>query len=148
MTSFAKRTIYLREEAQRQTLLALVRNLPLDAAKPLQVTVEEFRPARKMSQQALLFAGPMTDIATQAFIGGKQYSVEVLHEFCKREFLPEEFDPELCKDGYLKWAEDPLGNRVLVGSTTQLTVKGYSQYLEAVFAFGANLGVQFHTKGE
>ncbi len=88
----------------------------------------------------------MTDIANQAYIQGRRYSAEVLHEFCKREFLPEEFDPELCLDGYVKWAYDPLGNRILIGSTTQLTVKGYSQYLEAVFAFGGNLGVQFSSK--
>lgn len=140
---FDKRLIYLRAEQQRETLLSLVRNLPLDADKPLQVTIEEFRPARKMSQQALLFAGPMTDIAKQAWFEGRQHSVEVLHEFCKREFLPEEFDPELCRDGYRKWDIDPIGRRVLVGSTTQLTVKGYSLYLEQVFAFGSNLGVVF-----
>ena len=143
---FATRTINLKTEFQRDILMALVRNLPIDAEAPLQITVQEYQPVRKMSQQALLFAGPMRDIARQAWFDGRQYSVEVLHEFCKREFLPEDFDPELCKRGYQKWDIDPVGNRILVGSTTQLTVKGYSQYLEQVFAFGANLGVQFHTK--
>ncbi len=85
----------------------------------------------------------MTDIAKQAWFEGRQHSVEVLHDFCKREFLPEEFDSELCRDGYRKWDIDPLGRRVLIGSTTQLTVKGYSLYLEQVFAFGSNLGVVF-----
>jgi hypothetical protein len=33
----------------------------------------------------------------------------------------------------------------LVGSTTDLTVYGFSQYLEQVTAHGASLGVQFHT---
>lgn len=144
--SFAKRSFFLRTEQARESLLALVRNLPLDDLKPLQVTVEEQRPVRKMSQQALLFAGPMTDIAEQAFIDGRQYSVEVLHEFCKREFLPTEFDPELCVEGYRKWDDDPLGNPVMVGSTTKLTVKGYSIYLEQVHSFGASLGVQFHER--
>lgn len=143
---FAKRSFFLRTEQARESLLALVRNLPLDDLKPLQVTIEEQRPVRKMSQQALLFAGPMTDIAEQAFIEGRQYSVEVLHEFCKREFLPEQFDPEQCSGDYRKWDVDPLGNRILVGSTTKLTVKGYSIYLEQVHAFGASLGVQFRTR--
>lgn len=143
---FAKRSFFLRSEQTRESLLALVRNLPLDDLKPLQVIVEEQRPVRKMSQQALLFAGPMTDIAKQAFIDGRQYSVEVLHEFCKREFLPEQFDPEQCTDGYQKWDVDPLGNPVMVGSTTKLTVKGYSIYLEQVHSFGASLGVQFHER--
>lgn len=144
---FAKRRFEMRSEQVRESLLALVRNLPLDDRKPLQVTVEEYRPARKMSQQALLFAGPMTDIAEQAFFEGKQYSVEVLHHFCKKSFLPEQFDSELCRsDDYQKWGVDPLGERVLIGSTTDLTVKGYSLYLEQVFCFGAELGVQFTIK--
>lgn len=143
---FAKRSFFIRTEQARESLLALVRNLPLDDLKPLQVTVEEQRPVRKMSQQALLFAGPMTDIAEQAFINGRQYSVEVLHEFCKREFLPNEFDAELCMDAYRKWDMDPFGNPVMVGSTTKLTIKGYSIYLEQVHAFGASLGVQFRTR--
>lgn len=144
--NFQKRVIYLRSSQQVETLLKLLPNLPLDADKPLQVTIEEYRPGRKLSQQALLFAGPMTDISMQAWFDGRQYSVEVLHEFCKRQFLPEEFDPELCKDGFLKWDIDPLGNRILVGSTTMLTVKGYSRYLDQVHAFGGNLGVLFHER--
>lgn len=145
---FARRRFEMRSDQARESLLALVRNLPLDDKKPLQVTVEEYRPVRKMSQQALLFAGPMTDIAEQAFLEGRRYSVEVWHSYLKRQFLPEVFDPELCKDGYTKWEIDPIGERVLVGSTTQLTVKGYSEYLEQVFAFGGSLGVTFSTVKE
>ena len=35
------------------------------------------------------------------------------------------------------------GGQHLVGSTTQLTVRGFSDFLEQVFAFGSSLGVQF-----
>lgn len=146
MASFAKRTIYLRAEQQRDTLLALVRNLPLDADKPLQVTIEEHRPARKLSQNALMWTGPLKDISGQAYVEGKRFTAEVWHELFKREFLPEVFDPELCRDGYAKYAYDPKGNQVLIGSTTQLTVRGFAQYLQQVEAFGANLGVQFSEK--
>lgn len=141
---FPRRTIVLRTEQLRGTLLALAHNLPIDAEKPLQITVEELRPTRKLSQQALMFAGPLKDIAEQAWICGRQYSVEVLHEHCKREYLPEEFDEALCKDGYKKWGITPKGDRVLVGSTTDLTVKGMAQYIEQIHSFGANLGVMFH----
>jgi hypothetical protein len=146
--NFQKRTIYLREEKQRETLLALVQNLPLDDARPLQITIEEYRPTRKLSQQAYLFAGPLRDIAEQAWIDGKQFSADVLHEFLKRELLPEEFDPEFCKDDYQKWRYDPKGNRILVGSTTGLTVKGFARYTEQVIAFGAALGVSFTERSE
>lgn len=141
-----KRTFYMRTDQARESAIALIRNLPLDDKKPMMVVVQAYKAERKLSQQALLFAGPMRDISEQAWFGGRQYSVEVLHEMCKREFLPEGYDDEQCKDGYIKWGVDPLGNRILVGSTTQLTVKGYSTYLEQVFAFGAEYGVQFSEK--
>ncbi len=142
---YATRTFLVSSEQVRGNLLNAVRNMPIDPVKPLQVLVREEVKARKLDQQALLFAGPMRDIAEQAWFDGRQHSVEVLHEYLKRELLPEEFDPELCTERYRKWDVDPSGNRILVGSTKQLTVKGYSQYLEGVFAFGASLGVQFHT---
>lgn len=140
---FVTQTRYLAGQVQREGVIKLIQNLPLDVDNPLEVVVREATKGRRLSQQALLFAGPMTDIASQAWFEGRQYSVEVLHEYLKRELLPEAFDPELCKEGYIKFDVDPSGNRILVGSTTQLTVKGYSDYLEGVYAFGASLGVQF-----
>jgi hypothetical protein len=39
----------------------------------------------------------------------------------------------------------PSGERVLIGSTTQLTVRGFAQYLTRVEAYGAQeLSVEFH----
>lgn len=144
--NFQRRTILLRTEVQRETLLALVRNLPLSEAKPLQVVVDEYRPPRKPDQNSLMWAGPLRDIAEQAYLDGRKYSAEIWHEYFKRELLPEVYDPELCLSGYGKWAIDPAGNRVLIGSTTKLTVKGMAQHVEAMMAFGASLGVQFSVK--
>lgn len=144
--NFQKRTIFLREEKQRDTLLALIPNLPLDADRPLQVTIEEYRPSRRMSQNAYLWAGPLKDISEQAWLDGKQYSAEVWQHYLKTQLLPEEFDPLLTKDEYVKWRFAPDGSRVLVGSTTQLTVKGFSEFTEAITAFGASLGVIFHER--
>jgi hypothetical protein len=142
--NFQKRTIYLKAEQQRETLLALVRNLPLDNEKPLQVTIEEFRQPRKLDQNALMWAGPLSDISEQGYLQGKRFSAEAWHEMFKIEFLPEEFDPVMCRDKYKKWEYTPAGERVMVGSTSMLTVKGFALYLEQVMAFGANIGVQFH----
>mgnify|MGYP000658249821 CR=1 FL=1 len=69
--------------------------------------------------------------------------VKRIFEYFKKEYLPEEFNPDLCKEGYQKWDYDPSGDRVCVGSTTELTVKGFSQYLEQIYAFGAEQGVRF-----
>ena len=143
---FEQRKIRLIGETQRETALALLRNLPLDPVRPLEVLFREEPKMRKLDQNAAMWAGPLRDIAEQAWVSGRQFSAEVWHETYKREFLPEEFDPELCKEGYRKWDYTPKGDRVLVGSSTQLTVRGFAQYLEQVIADGANRGVMFTEK--
>lgn len=139
---FDKRTLILRDESIRERALALIRNLPVDADKPLQVVISDYKPPRKLDQNARLWAGPLKDLEEQAWLDGKQFSAEVWHHYLKVQLLPEEFDPEMCREDYKKWAIDPAGDRVLVGSTTQLTVKGFAEYMTAVDAFASSLGVQ------
>jgi hypothetical protein len=141
---FEQRKLLLRGPEQVERAVALLRNVPLDADQPLELLIREEAKARKLSQNDLMWAGPLKDLAEQAWLDGRQYSAEIWHTFCKRNFLPEEFDPELCKEGYRKWDVDPAGERVLVGSTTQLTVKGMSQHIEQIHALGGSLGVEFH----
>lgn len=142
-TKFQQRTFRLVGRQQVDGLLALVRNLPIDAERPLEVVIREEKRKRGVDQNALYWAGPLRDIADQAWVDGRQYSAEVWHEYFKREFLPDG-DSGLTRDGYRKWAFlPPDGPRVLIGSTTQLTVKGMAEYLEQVYAYGASLGVQF-----
>ncbi|MDE2106641.1 MAG: recombination protein NinB [Patescibacteria group bacterium] len=138
---FPTRTIRLVGDQQLATALALLPHVPLDAAKPLELIIREEAKPRKLDQNALMWVGPLADIAAQAYVEGRTYSAEVWHEHLKELYLPEEFDPELTKDGYQKWDYTPAGKRILVGSTTQLTVKGFAQYLTQVEAFGASLGV-------
>ena len=139
---FQQRTFRLVGRQQVDGLLALVRNLPVDAAYPIEVVLREEKRKRNVDQNALYWAGPLRDIAEQAWVSGQQYRAEVWHEFFKREFLPEN-ECEMTRDGYRKWAYLPDGPRVLIGSTTHLTVKGMSEYVEQVYAYGASLGVQF-----
>ncbi len=140
---FPTRQIMLRTVQQRGIVMALLPNLPLDEANPLEVIIREPVKARGPDQNSLMWAGPLADIAAQAWVDGRQFSAEVWHEHFKREYLPEEFDPELTKEGYRKWDYTPAGERVLIGSTTQLTKRGFSQYLEQIEADGAGMGVQF-----
>ena len=92
-----------------------------------------------------MWAGPMVDIAEQGYVDGRTFTAEVWHEHFKREYLPEEYDPTLCKEGYRKWDYTPKGERVLVGSTTDLTVRGFALYLQQIEAYARiELGVQFH----
>lgn len=142
---YPTRKILLRTDVQRQTAMRVIENAPLDDARPLEFLLREEVKVRKLDQNALYWSGPLRDIAEQAYVKGRQYSAEVWAEFFKREFLPEEFDPELCKEGYRKWEYLPSGERALIGSTTQLTVRGFAQYLTQVEAYGAQeLAVTFH----
>lgn len=140
------RTFLLRGPSQLAAVQTQLGNLPLDEENPLEVLIREQVKPRKKSQNDLMWAGPLSDIAEQAWVGGKRFTAEAWHEHFKRQYLPEEFDPELCKEGYVKWQITPRGDRALVGSTTMLTVKGMAQYLTQVEAAGAELGVEFHTR--
>jgi len=144
---FQQRTFRLIGQQQRDGLLALVRNLPLDSANPLEVVIREEKRKRTEDQNRLMWSGPLRDISEQAWVNGQQFAAEVWHEHLKREFLPDErkamHDSSHVKDGYRKWATTPVGDIALIGSTTQLTVRGMAEYLEQVYAYGASLGVQF-----
>lgn len=143
---FTRRPFFLKDEGVRQTLLKVIANLPIDEVKPLHIVIEEYKKKRGLDSNALMWAGPLKDISEQAWLDGRQYSAEIWAHYFKEQLLPEEYDHELCLNGYEKWAFDPAGNRVLIGSTTQLTVKGMAQHIEAIHAFGASLGVLFHEK--
>jgi hypothetical protein len=140
------KTIVLVGEVQKNTAILLIQQAPIDAVNPVEVIIRDQQKTRKPDQNALMWSGPLKDIAEQAWINGRRYAADVWHEHFKAEFLPEEYDPELCKEGYRKWDISPKGQRVLVGSTTQLTIYGMAQYLEQVYADGASMGVQFSVK--
>ena len=145
---FAERKILLIGEQQVRLACNLIQNVPIDRDNPLEVVVREKQKVRKLDQNALMWVGPLKDIAEQAWVDGMQFSDIVWHEHFKRKYLPEEYDPELCKEGYRKWDYTPSGEKVLVGSTTQLTIKGFAQYMEQIYADGADLGVMFRESKE
>lgn len=141
---FEQRRVLLRAEEQVERAIAVLRNAPLDPLKPLEFLVREEVKARKPDQNALMWAGPLKDIAEQVWVERRQYSADVWNEHLKELYLPEEFDPELCKEGYEKWGFTPSGKRALTGSSKDLTIKGFAQYLDQIHAFGGNHGVEFH----
>lgn len=143
------RKILLIGEPQRHTALSAIAQLPVGAG--LEVVIREEVKARKLDQNSAYWAGPLRDIAEQAWIGNRQWDEETLHEQFKREYLPELDDPDIEKlvitpDTYRKWVDLPNGGRACIGSTTQLTIAGMARYMTQVEAFGADLGVQFHVR--
>ena len=144
--NFQSRTIRLVGPEQLHTALTLISNLPMGAG--LELVARKERKVRGLDANARMWAGPLKDIAQQAWVDGRRYTEEVWHEYLKELFLPEDDDPEielLAKEGYRKWDYRPDGKRVLVGSTTDLLKRGFALYVQQIEAYGATEhGVEFH----
>lgn len=158
---YGLRKIRLVGRAQVESAIAMLNNAPLDADRPLLLMLGEEPKIRTLDQNAAYRAGPLRDIAMQAWfevvdkntgkVYKRQFSADVLHEHFKIEYLPDEntlADDEIMlrvKDPttYRKWDITPRGASVCAGSTTQLTKYGFGEYMTQVEAFGAGLGVQF-----
>jgi len=145
---YPQKKVRLVGEIQRDNAIKILQNAPIDTAKPLEFILREEAKPRKMDQNALMWACQLKCIAEQAYVQGRTYSAEIWHELFKEMFLPDqtlfatsEQQSEIVKEGYRKYDTRPDGKRVLVGSTTELTVKGFAIYLQQVEAYGANLGV-------
>lgn len=141
--NYLTKTIRLIGTAQKEVAINAIQNAPIDSEYPLEVIIREEQKARSLSANALMWAGPLNDIANQAWVHGKQYSALIWHEYFKEQFLPEFANPEITKEGYKKYEETPDGRRILIGSSSKLTKHGFSIYMEQIYAYGANLGVRF-----
>jgi hypothetical protein len=142
-TDYLPKVIRLVGKLQADTAISAIQNAPIDIERPLEVIIREEQKGRSLSANALMWAGPLNDIATQAWVHGRQYSALIWHEYFKEKFLPDFPDPKQVKEGYLKYEETPDGRKVLVGSTNKLTKHGFSLYMEQIYAYGAELGVRF-----
>jgi hypothetical protein len=145
---YAERTFRLVSQSVADLACKAIGNAPIDPATPLQVVIREEPKTRRPSANARMWAGTLSDLANQAWIGGRQYPAEVWHEHCKAQYLPEDDDPDLAKlvkdpAVWRKWDHTPAGMRVCIGSTTHLTSYGISQYIMQIEAMGADLGVRF-----
>jgi hypothetical protein len=142
-TDYLPKVIRLVGKLQADTAISAIQNAPIDIERPLEDIIREEQKVRSLSANALMWAGPLNDIATQAWVHGRQYSALIWHEYFKEKFLPDFPDPKQVKEGYMKYEETPDGRRVLTGSTNKLTKYGFSLYIENIYAYGAELGVKF-----
>jgi hypothetical protein len=137
---FVERKITLSGSLQLDTAMNLLRNLPIDKERPLELVVRELVKVRGLDANGLYWKR-LTEIAEQAWFNRKQFSKEVWHEYARQNLMA---DPVIIKDGSVmsKWVESPDGSSVVV-STTLLEKKFFADYITAVEAFGASLGVMF-----
>lgn len=146
------RRFVLREQTHADSLIAMVRsNWQAMAAteQPLSVVCAPYKTTRSLEANALMWIW-LKVIEQQAWLGGRQYSDEVWHEFYKREFLP-----EINARGDEKWRDVPPSPmrqrvtanlapaRVCVMSTTRLNKTEMSIYMTQIEAHAATeLGVR------
>jgi len=138
---FEKRVITLPTELSRGSAIQLLRNVPIDPIRPLSITIEEAKRPRSQDANSLMWIR-IGEIAKQGWIRGRQYNTDIWHDYLKRHVLPDEVT---LKDGSKasKWVESPDGVFGIV-STTQLEKTCFSEYIQAIEAWGAGeLGVQF-----
>ena len=147
---FQPRIIKLVGQTQRDTAILMLNNLPL--GQDLEIIARKSVKARTPDQNSLMWSmGCLQCIADQYFVDGKLFSADTWHEYFKREYLPDEAtEPYIHEhvknpDKYRKWSYLPNGERVLTGSTTDLTKYGMGIYLEQIYAYGAQGGVMFVT---
>jgi len=148
---YPTRKIFISSAHHKGIASTVLMNLPVDVNKPLLITISEAPKPRNLSQNALLWAGALKDISEQVYVNGHTFSAEVWHEYLKEKFLPdetsmsEENQHKYLKQDYKKYVDLPDGRRRLVGSTTELTVKGFALYMQEIEAWGATEhGVMYH----
>lgn len=116
----------------------------LAGGKTLACRFFEYKEQRSLAQQGLMWLR-LEDVAEQVWVDGVRFCAKGWHEHFKKLFLPDETGPtRRCRAGYRKWAFPPFGDRVLLGSTTELTVAGMAEYLTQIEAEAvAEYGVRF-----
>lgn len=128
-----------RAEAHRAAMTAydLCKTLTADGKQAL-ITAAECADARSIQQNAFYWGIVLRDISQQATVEGRRYIADAWHEHFKRTFLGYQFKRVVIAGRKRKAVVKELR------STTRLSVKKMSEFLEQVIAFGVtDLGVRF-----
>lgn len=108
------------------------------AGKRLKLTLQVAEDERSLKQNKFYWGPCLKDISEQAQIGGQRYSKDAWHELFKRQFLPRKV-----KKCHVAGRGKAVVS-VSLGSTTDLSVRRMTDYLDKVQAFAAtDLGVAF-----
>jgi hypothetical protein len=131
--------VHTREGAHRVAKLAYEKAQALIAdGKEVRIRAEEAEDTRSLQQNAFYWAVVLREISEQARIDGQAWAAEAWHEYGKRTFLGYEFKRTVIAGRKRKAVSKQLR------STTKLSVKRMSEYLEKLMAFAViDLGVQF-----
>lgn len=130
------RLFVLRNDPAAQSLYAFLKSnwkALAEQGKPLSIECKPYKTTRTLEQNAFLHGPVLTQIAEQAWWGGKQYPVEFWKEYFRQRYL--------IKDEYTT----PTGEMVnTYWSTADLEVEPFNEFVTKVQAeASAEWGVQF-----
>lgn len=102
---------------------------------------ERLKSKPRSNKQNAYYWRSLEEIAQQATMQGRKFNSFAWHIYCKMEIMPIEFED---KKGNIitKYVQLPNGETTLK-STTVMSKKAFADYITAVEAFGASLGVKF-----
>ena len=104
----------------------------------LSVVIQPEEDARSIQQNRFYWGVVLQSISLQARINGTPYVVDAWHELFKRQFLP-----RIVTKTHVAGRKRPVVTSK-IGTTTGLSVRKMSAYLEQVIAFAVtDLGVRF-----
>lgn len=139
---FKEIVIKLDSKAVVDELIVILPDLPIDEENPLQVVIREAVHPRTLEQNKLYHA-IASDISEQVWIGKKKYLPDVWCHYLKELFLPELAEPGITKAGYKKWMQSLTGERILNGSTTDLKIRGMTEFISKITLYASEHGVVF-----
>lgn len=134
-------TVATMDGARNVAVLVLQQaRLMVADGKRVRMRCEEAKDVRSLRQNAFLWGHVYSEISLQAKIVGERWISEAWHQLFKRMFLGYRYEMQ-------EIAGVPGRKAVrILRSTTDLSVRNMSEYLEKVLAYGAtDLGVQFET---
>jgi len=138
-----KQSLIIASEQSKYLAMEAIKNI--DINHPMTVTIAPYSKRRTSEQNSMQWAGMLGDFAAQARLAGRLFRADVWHEYLKEKLLPDAPKEGVTLKGYKKWLEMPDGRLKMIGSTTMLTTRGMSDYLEQCYAFGCDLDVKFTT---
>lgn len=127
--------IRIANEAARNSALMQIQALSLEPV--MQVEIKKYVKKRSGGQNSFQWVGMLADFSEQGVIDGRIFSVKVWHDYLKELFLPDRHEEGITLKGYVKWQAMPDGSMRCVGSTTKLTTKGFSEYMERCYSYGS-----------
>ncbi len=141
MTQAVDTTVATSDGARNVAVLVLQQaRLMIADGKRVRLRCEEAKDVRSMRQNAFLWSHVYHEISSQGIVCGERWMPEAWHELFKRMFLGYRYE-------WQQVAGVKGGKAIrILRSTTELSVKQMSKYIEQVLAYGVtDLGVKFET---